>query len=156
MRGTEDNRSSQHQRWRRTFLIFWLENVVCPSKQWRYKHHSWIFEHVQNLRPVLYSGFLVGSFLATNCLIIETLLSPSDFWLFPKMKESLMAVGFEIKQSVTRFLHFGCFPWGYKQWLKPYNKCLDVKKFHYEGDWWFEIFEINKCFTWRSLKTSKI
>ena len=68
-------------------------------------------------------------------------LAPSDFWLFPKLKENLRGNRYstieDMKEAVTRVLNTLTqedFQGAFQKLLERYNKCIDVGGEYFEGD----------------------
>ena len=87
-------------------------------------------------------------------------LAPCDFWLFPKLKETLRDCRYEtiedMKEAVTKVIDTLTqedFDESFQKGLERYNKCIAAGGDYFEGDKSFMYVLSIKCPSEKSLET---
>ena len=118
--------------------------IYCYDPETKRQSSHWHFH--QDNAPV-HNSILVTDYLTK--MGIKTVphppyspdLAPSDFWLFPKLKENLRSCHYEtieeMKEAVTKVIDTLAqedFHGAFQKLLERYNKCIAVRGDYFTGD----------------------
>ena len=113
--------------------IPWEEAITLQIGQWHFHQDNTLVHN-----PILVTDYLtkmgIKSFPQPP---FSPNLSPSDFWLFPKLRGCRYETIELMKEAVTKVIDMLIqedFHWAFEKLLEQYNKCIAAGGGYFEGD----------------------